>query len=127
MSEWVIVSKKGKGEKQERTQRKDNVNKYKNCSECEITKIINQENKGTDFKSVSIINNCILESILEQISENLKENNRFIITPDKDKYEIQIIKKYKDSIIIKQTHLHTDRLRKDGLKRHSHRFVRITW
>jgi hypothetical protein len=118
MSEWVIVSKKG---------RKENVNKYKNCSVCEITKIINNENKVANFKSVDIIDNSILESILEKIAQNLKENNKFIINPNNDKYEIQVIKKYKDSIILKQTHLHTDRLQKDGFKRHSHRFVKITW
>ena len=118
MSEWVLVAKKGK---------KENANKYKNCSMCEITKIINNKNKATDYKSVSVIDNCILESILEKITENLKETNKFIITPDNDKYEIQVIKKYKDSIILKQSHLHTDRFQKDGFKRHSHRFVKITW
>jgi|688.fasta_scaffold1219680_2 hypothetical protein len=118
MTEWTLVSKKGK---------KENPNKYKNCTNCEITKIINNNNKATDFKSVSVIDNCILESILNKIAENIKENNKFIITPDNDKYEIQVIKKYKDVIILKQTHLHTDVLQKDGFKRHSHRFVKITW
>jgi uncharacterized protein YfcZ (UPF0381/DUF406 family) len=118
MSDWVLVAKKSK---------KENANKYKNCSTCEITKIINNTNKATDYKSVSVIDNCILESILEKIAENLKENNKFIITPDNDKYEIQVIKKYKDNMILKQTHLHFDKLQKGGFKRHSHRFVRITW
>jgi len=122
MSEWVVVAKKT---------RKENSNKYKNCSTCEITKIININNIAKDFKSVSIIDNCILESILEKIAENIKENikenNKFIITPNNDKYEIQVIKKYKDNMILKQTHLHFDKLQKDGFKRHSSRFVRITW
>ena len=60
MSDWVLVAKKSK---------KENANKYKNCSTCEITKIINNTNKATDYKSVSVIDNCILESILEKIAE----------------------------------------------------------
>jgi len=117
--DWVIVSKK--------------INKkYRTCSLCEITKII-YNNKSSDYKKVSIINNIILNSILDQIgkylyvSGYLEEERKFIITPDNDKYEIKVMEICKNCVILKQSHLHTDKEQKDGLKRHSYRYVKITW
>lgn len=100
---------------------------------CEISKIFSVCRNICERKSLKRVSNKktnkILECICRRISKYPKIGTTFVITPDNDKYEIIVVSNSVNSgtTLLTQTHLHTDSYMPSGQRRHSTRYVLITW
>ena len=116
--EWTYVGRKCK------KKHKQNLIPTK----CGITKTITHQTIKDKFKNVSIgTDNIILTCILDKLSAFLYQGANFIITPENDKYQIEVLEYNKTYTVLKQSHLHTDKTYQRGLKTHAYRYVRISW
>lgn len=126
---WTNVTYKSKNKYTLNIQHSQNTqNNSIQCKKCEITKTITHNTIKDEYKNVSIGNeNVILSCILDKIKQFKYAGAKFIILPENNKYQIEVIEYNKKYVILKQYHLHTDRTYQNGFKPHSHRYVRITW